>query len=387
MGRARSSAACILVAAAALRAPPLASAGSDLRLDGGSDLGWDEEGSGWYVQVDGVMGGRSTGTLSFASDDGGDGSSNPTTMVFSGNINMIGGGFSSVRRDLGGSVDLSGHAGIVVEVEAQGAPPRAEEGQVGRPRAAPLGLHLQLNDDKPFWGFAAAFAIPFSSDALGRTASVFLPMDSFDRGSSSGMTCSDCSLDSSSVNGLDLYVLFQEGEFEARIRSITAVLDDPRPLPMPPIAFGLSEDVADLLRSTIKSGSSLYDKGYRELCISIYWSTLSSVVAASVGVDEATKGVACAGLLQSLKEEGKVEKAWTLRYTIDAMLADLQGLDREGSHLWLPDAAEFTNRAAVCSGTTSAPSRREDIIQAKVASTMTNNSGLGAVDELADGQE
>ena len=56
----------------------------------------------WSVTVDGVMGGRSSGKLS-ASDDG---------LVFSGDINLNGGGFSSIRRSLGRSVDLSAYAGI-----------------------------------------------------------------------------------------------------------------------------------------------------------------------------------------------------------------------------------------------------------------------------------
>ena len=55
----------------------------------------------WYSQVDGVMGGQSSGSLSFVQDD--------TIMSFTGNINLDGGGFSSVRRRFN---DSSG--GIIV---------------------------------------------------------------------------------------------------------------------------------------------------------------------------------------------------------------------------------------------------------------------------------
>jgi hypothetical protein len=44
--------------------------------------------SAWRVQVDGVMGGLSTGTLDFSEGK----------LKFSGDINLNGGGFSSVRR-------------------------------------------------------------------------------------------------------------------------------------------------------------------------------------------------------------------------------------------------------------------------------------------------
>ena len=54
-------------------------AASDFRIDGG-ESGWDQ--NAWYVQVDGVMGGLSSGGLQFRE--------NRTTMAFSGDINLRG---------------------------------------------------------------------------------------------------------------------------------------------------------------------------------------------------------------------------------------------------------------------------------------------------------
>mmetsp|Transcript_12448 Transcript_12448/g.15587 ORF Transcript_12448/g.15587 Transcript_12448/m.15587 type:complete len:398 (-) Transcript_12448:178-1371(-) len=313
---------------------------TDLRLDGGNSLGWDE--SAWRTQVDGVMGGRSTGDLSFV-DDG-------TTMVFTGNINLIGGGFSSVRRNFRGTgtpIDLSPYAGIVVSVETD------QFLSGGSVASAPLGLHLQLHDSKSYWGFAAAFAVPLAMEAR-RTVDVFVPLESFDRGSRSGWRCNRCSLDVTAVNGMDVYVLFQEGPFQVRLKSVTAV-GDVRAYQSPAIDFGSNDDVESLLLSTIKSGGSLYDKGYVELCVSIYWSSLNSIIAASAGVTGAIKTVACAGLKQTTKDMSKTAQAWTLRYTMDAILADLRGVDRDRKFEWLPpsDDGNSGNEDGVCKAITS----------------------------------
>ena len=86
-------------------------------------------------------------------------------MVFSGDISLDGGGFSSIRRSFS-SKDLSGHAGVVIEVDA------IVTGN-GASMAAPQGVTLQM-DQK-----AAAFAVPVAG-ASGR-ATIFLPF--------SGLTC------------------------------------------------------------------------------------------------------------------------------------------------------------------------------------------------------
>lgn len=64
---------------------------------------------GWYVQNDNVMGGRSEGGFNISSGE----------LIFSGNTNTNGGGFSSIRtRPL--KLDLSAYTGIRVKVKADG---------------------------------------------------------------------------------------------------------------------------------------------------------------------------------------------------------------------------------------------------------------------------
>lgn len=315
-------------------------------LDGGNASGWDK--SSWKVQVDGVMGGRSSGSLSFIDDD--------ETMFFSGNIVTRGGGFSSVRRFFDETIDMSSYAGIVVEVE----PLNFDLPNI----SSPIGLHLQLHDTRSYWAFSAAFAIPVADDG-NSTSNIFIPMDQFSRGSRMGWQCRWCSLDTTSIIGMDIYVLFQEGSFETRFKSITAVAEM-QEYESPPVNFTSSDDILELLESTISSGSSLYDKGYRELCNSIYWSTINTIIAGSSTT--ALKHVACAGLnraaiiaqKQQTTRNKHINIAWALRYTMDTMIADLLGVNRNMEHEWLPTMEDI--QAAIidndqdltyCVGTTS----------------------------------
>ena len=63
----------------------------------------------WYVQNDNVMGGRSEGGFVISSGQ----------LIFSGNTNTNGGGFSSIRTQPL-KLDLSAYAGIRVKVKADG---------------------------------------------------------------------------------------------------------------------------------------------------------------------------------------------------------------------------------------------------------------------------
>ena len=64
---------------------------------------------GWYVLNDNVMGGRSEGA--FERERG--------TLIFRGNTNTNGGGFSSIRTE-SLQLDLSGHNGIRLRVKGDG---------------------------------------------------------------------------------------------------------------------------------------------------------------------------------------------------------------------------------------------------------------------------
>jgi len=325
-----------LLLGAALAATP-ATASDAVRIDGGDENGWETD--NWYVQVDGVMGGKSTGNMEFLDDD--------TVMKFTGDISLDGGGFSSVRRRM--SLDLTGYAGVVVTLEAdvRGA---------GEGTAAPIGIHLQFDDRTSRYDFSSAFSIPLSSGET--VTSVYLPVESFDRGTWIGFTCqNNCAFDPSEINGISVYVLFQEGSFDVRLRSIEAVTE-PRAFPLPEYdVLESTDDVVALLRSSISSGGGLYDKDYMELCIAMYWSVLNTILSSEV-LSDPVKVVICAGLQQFeyLKGVGssKESLAWQLRFTMDAVISDLEGTDRLTTQDWLPTRSRASSMDVTCFGRTSA---------------------------------
>lgn len=295
---------------------------SRLRLAGGPS--WSE--GLWRPQVDGVMGGRSTGEIRF--DDG--------AMVFSGVININGGGFSQAHRDFGNPIDLSAYVGILVELDAQ--PYMAG--------VAPLGLHFCLHDESRYT-YAAAIAVPLAETSAERVK-LFIPMSAIDRASQWGSTCSACSLDLRRVTRMQLSVLFQAGPFTVKLREVSAVRRDlDVPFVPAPVVQLQSAGMADLIRAAIRSGATLYDKGYRELCIAVYTSVVRTILVASGMSDHA--GVACAGLVRAAQGEStsKAERAWALRRAMDALLADATGVPRNANSqypasvqgAWLPSAA------------------------------------------------
>merc|ERR1719491_2337663 len=205
------------------------------RIDGGKD--WEE--SRWYVQNDGVMGGKSKGDIQFID----------TMLQFSGNIVTQGGGFTSVRRRA--NLDLRQYAGIVVTVEAA---PYTYSG-TGTATTTPTGLHLQL-DDSSYYAYSSAFTIPLAtitSTVATTVTSVYLPMESFDRGTRMGYSCRNgCVLNQAAIDQMSLYMLFQEGPFDIRVLSINAV-EEPVAFPSPPVGFTSDEEVIALLQSTIET--------------------------------------------------------------------------------------------------------------------------------------
>jgi len=338
------------VAAVAALAVRCIDASDALRVDGGEELGWDED--RWFVQVDGVMGGKSSGEMEFFPSDDTANNNNNNAMRFTGDISLDGGGFSSVRRQI--DLDLSEYAGIVITLEADAR-------SIGQEAIPPTGLHLQLGDSTSYYDFSSAFAIPLSSsngnDPV--VTSVYLPIESFDRGTSFGFECrGNCNFNPSNIDNMSVYVLFQEGSFDVRLRSIVAV-GEPRSFPPPTYdALESSDDIVSLLRSTISSGGGLYDLSYVELCIAMYWSVLNTILASAVSLSDPLKVVICAGLeeveYQMDDGDSKANIAWTLRHAMDAVIADLRGSSRTTVQDWLPTASEAASMEVVCEGRTSA---------------------------------
>ena len=86
-----------------------ASESNELEILSLNSFDTDSPDLGWYVQNDNVMGGKSEGGFNISSGQ----------LIFSGNTNTDGGGFSSIRsKPL--NLDLSAYDGIRVKVEADG---------------------------------------------------------------------------------------------------------------------------------------------------------------------------------------------------------------------------------------------------------------------------
>lgn len=308
----------------------------------GGAAGWSS--GSWSTVLDGVMGGRSSGTFVIEGK----------TLVFSGDIKNDGGGFASVRRTFS-AMDLSRFAGLMVEVEAS----------VFNRDAAPLALHIQLRDQTSWYSYAAPLAVPVASGA-GARAKAFLPMAAFDHASRGGYVCSSgCKLNPQAVTGLEIFVLFQSGPFKVRIFEISALLEPTHgpALPTTVAVAGLADEgaVASFIQAAINSGRYVYDKGYAGLCDVIYWSVAMSVFS-TLGARPGARGVMCAGLTQAMRSADHTARAWVLRRTFDAVLADETSTARiaGGSYPvsiaglrdnWLPDPGAASELAAQsCSG-------------------------------------
>ena len=155
--------------------------------------------SSWSVTVDGVMGGKSTATVTPDSDGKG------PAMTFAGVVRVAGGGFASARRFLPQPVDLRPYAGIVVDYDVR-APTEATGGQT------PLGLRLSLHPSSSNWAFGAAFAVAAASTAAsaGGAGQAFMPLGAFVRATRGPYTCNDCTFDPSQVMGGIWLVLLRE---------------------------------------------------------------------------------------------------------------------------------------------------------------------------------
>jgi NADH dehydrogenase [ubiquinone] 1 alpha subcomplex assembly factor 1 len=100
---------CVIILLALLCPPLSASESDELDTLTLTNFNADNPDLSWYVQNDNVMGGRSEGGFDIHSGE----------LIFSGNTNTNGGGFSSIRTQPL-KLDLSAYTGIRVKVKADG---------------------------------------------------------------------------------------------------------------------------------------------------------------------------------------------------------------------------------------------------------------------------
>mmetsp|Transcript_29391 Transcript_29391/g.82886 ORF Transcript_29391/g.82886 Transcript_29391/m.82886 type:complete len:321 (+) Transcript_29391:244-1206(+) len=275
---------------------------SDGTAFGGGDAGWSD----WITILDGVMGGKSSGSV--AIEDQG-------SLRFIGEINNDGGGFSSVGAYFDEPLDLSGYAGFLIAMDA------LPEGEI------PLGLQFGLRDNGTFWTHIASMALKPSSSP-GAVQEIFVPMDSFTRADWRGMRCSEpstCKLNLASVVEMRLFVVFQEGPFELVLHSVAAVKHASDVDQTTPAVHMTAGNAMSFLQGTIQRGTSLYGKGYPELSAAIYEAALESVYTA--GVLPAQMQETIPGALQKAGEgaASPEEHAWKLRRVVDMAMARVAG--------------------------------------------------------------
>lgn len=262
--------------------------------------------AGWFVQNDGVMGGRSSGNLQ-VSDSG---------ARFEGSINLDGGGFASFRRDFGwfGERNLRDYAGLWVEVDA-----------LAESSLAPVAIHVELDDASERSGFGAAMAIP--PGPAGSTYSVFLPFSWFRK--QLLRSCRDCILNPGRVTGVGIVVLYQEGFFSFRVRKIYAVSSEsevPSSAGRMPTLTTSDSDVWKMIRASILRGSYAWNQGYPEQCGALYNST-AFVISSARNISETVQSIARAAT--SYAEQFPLNlgnnAAWIYRRSFDAISAAYDG--------------------------------------------------------------
>jgi hypothetical protein len=155
---------------------------------------------GWYVQNDSVMGGRSQGEFHSASGQ----------LIFSGNTNTNGGGFSSIRTQPL-KLDLSGFAGIRVKVKGDGR-----------------RYSWQLKTDATWRGHQINYLADCDT-VPDETKVVDIPFSNFSP-QFRGLRLDGPELDTSQISEFGLYIYDKkDGPFELSLISVAAYTDNRRP--------------------------------------------------------------------------------------------------------------------------------------------------------------
>ena len=148
---------------------------------------------GWYVVNDNVMGGRSDGGFELEQE----------TLVFAGNTNTRGGGFSSIRTGAL-ELDLSSQAGIRLRVLGDGRRYTWRLTTTARWRGRPIGYWADFDTVNGTW---TTVDIPFDA---------FVPQFR-------GYRLDGPALDTSKIQGMGLMIYDkQDGRFRLHLESIRA---------------------------------------------------------------------------------------------------------------------------------------------------------------------
>ena len=152
---------------------------------------------GWYLQNDNVMGGRSQGDFE----------QTPGELIFAGNTNTNGGGFSSIRTQPF-KLDLSSHDGIRLRVKGDGR-----------------RYTWQLQTNALYRRGRVSYWADFDTRA-GEWSTVDIPFSSF-YPQFRGFELDGPELDTSEITEMGLYIYDKkDGPFELRLANVQAYSAD-----------------------------------------------------------------------------------------------------------------------------------------------------------------
>lgn len=242
----------------------------------------------WGSVNDGVMGGVSTGSAE---------RTDRQTLRFTGNLSLENnGGFASIRmapRDL----KLGNAAGIIVKARGDG-------------RTYWVGLRTARQ-------FGASSYRAFITPATDAFSETFIPFTDFNL-EAFGRDVGGPPLDPAAIRSIGFTIADKKpGAFELEIESIQAVLEPEPELLQPPPTLSPT----DLIQLAISQGVPLFNNGNPAACAAVYEITCEALRSMpEVSADSRQTLSRALARMRATSEAG--ERAWILRYALDAVLAD-----------------------------------------------------------------
>ncbi|MBT8483997.1 MAG: CIA30 family protein [Phycisphaerales bacterium] len=290
------------------------------------DLDLDRELSSWNVVVDGVMGGRSTGTVTRSA---------PGVLQFSGTLSLANnGGFSQIRRSVSGDQFTDTRA-IEITVRGDG-------------RAYRFDIRC-ANARVPAGGFQTAFPT-----TAGAWETIVLPYEDFELITFGRRVPNAPPLAPTMIESIGFTLSDKvEAPFRLEVRSIRAIGDDPAPTAVssrdlatisrratleklrrlaeaderettPEPATAARARAARLAELAVDRGVPLFNNGQPAACAAVYEVTIEAMrilgadlLGTSV-MDRLTQGLADAE-----QNRDPQERAWTYRRTLDDVYVSL----------------------------------------------------------------
>ena len=206
--------------------------------------------SSWYVTVDGVMGGQSSGSVTSASAGG---------INWSGFLSTDGGGFVYISRSGMSGLNLQDRTGLLFDLGSLAGD-------------APLALQVELEGRQGCCGRAAAIAVPATAMA-GEAATAFVPLgDMKPKGPWYAPNSCSCTVALSAVRAVSIGLYYQQGPYSLDLRGITATDTDVSadalihpPLPGAAVALAAALERADYLAT----GALLAEEQMDQLALAV----------------------------------------------------------------------------------------------------------------------